>query len=80
MITSLSSFAGGSNANEGFSTDESGHLTTANTVLNQPITVPMPKSPQIQKENVFEDPYNRNIPSLTSVSYTHLTLPTNREV
>ena len=64
MITSLSSFAGGSNANEGYSIDGSGHLTT-NTIFNQQITVPMPKIIEPIKETFIEDPYNRNIPSLT---------------
>ena len=68
MITSLSSFAGGSNTNEGYSTDGSGHLTT-NTVLNQQITVPMPKPTQLKKENITEDHFNRNIPQLT-LSYS----------
>ena len=36
----------------------------------------------MQIENIVEKAINHNIPAvgLTAVSYTHLTLPTNREV
>ena len=68
MITSLSSFAGGSNSVEGYSTDGSGRLTTS-TVLNQQITVPMPKTAQVLRENYAEDSFSRNIPSI-SLSYS----------
>lgn len=75
MISAITSLTGGS-SNEGCATDGSGHLTT-NTSIDQPITVPMPKSPQnfcrspiSNNQNFSTDHHmNRNIPSLT-LSYS----------
>ena len=76
MLSAITSLTGGTNSNEGFSTDGSGHLTTS-TSIDQPITVPMPKSPQNfpksqlpPNQNFPTDHHlNKNIPSLT-LSYS----------
>ena len=80
MLSAITSLTGGGNSNEGFSTDGSGHLTTS-TSIDQPITVPMPKSPQnfpksplSATQNFSTDHHlNRNIPSLT-LSYSDSSL------